>query len=69
MAQRQQHKFSEKNGWEGADPDEDDHLDVHNYFKRTTPGSPKGPEPMMAPKSVSESDSADEITREKNGQL
>ncbi|CAN9103885.1 unnamed protein product [Alternaria alternata] len=67
--ERQQHKFSEKNGWEGADPDEDDHLDVHNYFKRTTPGSPKGPEPMMAPKSVSESDSADEITREKNGQL
>ncbi|KAG9188297.1 MFS general substrate transporter [Alternaria panax] len=67
--ERQQHKFSEKNGWEGVDADEDDHLDVHNYFKRTTPGSPKGPEHMMAPKSVSESDSADEITREKNGQL
>ncbi|EOA86384.1 hypothetical protein ACJQWK_05980 [Exserohilum turcicum] len=64
--ERQQHKFSEKNGWEGAEADEDDHQDVHNYFKRTTPGTPTGPEPMMAPKSMADSESADEISREKN---
>ncbi|KAF5849588.1 hypothetical protein GGP41_005063 [Bipolaris sorokiniana] len=66
--ERQQHKFSEKNGWEGAEADEDDHADVHNYFKRTTPGTPTGPEPMMAPKAVSENSSGDEITSEKRAQ-
>ncbi|XP_014559994.1 hypothetical protein COCVIDRAFT_13164 [Bipolaris victoriae FI3] len=63
--ERQQHKFSEKNGWENVEADEDDHADVHNYFKRTTPGTPTGPEPMMAPKAVSENSSGDEITNEK----
>ncbi|EUC32371.1 hypothetical protein COCCADRAFT_98879 [Bipolaris zeicola 26-R-13] len=63
--ERQQHKFSEKNGWENVEADEDDHADVHNYFKRTTPGTPTGPEPMMAPKAVSENSSGDEITTEK----
>lgn len=67
--ERQQHKFSEKNGWEGVEADEDDDADVHNYFKRTTPGTPTGPEPMMAPKAVSENSSRDEITNEKKGQI
>jgi hypothetical protein len=52
--ERQSQKFSEKHGWEDAEVDEDDHVDVHNYFKRTTKGSPAGPQPMLAP---SESDS------------
>jgi hypothetical protein len=71
---RQQHKFSEKNGWEGVEADEDDDADVHNYFKRTTAGgSPAGPQPMMEPtnKSVSGSDSSrsDAITQEKGGRI
>ncbi|KAJ4372296.1 hypothetical protein N0V83_004070 [Neocucurbitaria cava] len=63
--ERQQSKFSEKHGWEGAEPDEDDHVDVHNYFKRTTAGSSLGGEPLMAPNSESDSRNSDAIMKEK----
>ncbi|KAH9879340.1 hypothetical protein J1614_002779 [Plenodomus biglobosus] len=64
---RQQHKFSEKNGWEDVEADEDDDADVHNYFKRTTAGgSPQGLQPMTGKESVAESDSSrdDKIQRD-----
>jgi hypothetical protein len=55
--ERQQNKFSEKNGWEG-EVDEDLGADVHNYFKRTTSGHPMPKsEPMMLPQKKSTEDS------------
>lgn len=67
--ERQQHKFSEKHGWDQVENDDDEVSDdVHNYFKRTMPGTPQN-EPMMAPQkeSISESDNSDinAITKEK----
>ncbi|KAL5121395.1 hypothetical protein ACEQ8H_000863 [Pleosporales sp. CAS-2024a] len=50
--ERQQSKFSEKNGWEQGDVDEDLGADVHNYFARTTSGHALGPEPLMTKEKV-----------------
>jgi hypothetical protein len=66
--ERQQSKFSEKNGWE-ADADDEVSADVHNYFKRTTSGQPlAGNDPMMMPieKSVDGSTSSGSESREKS---
>ncbi len=48
--ERHEHKFSEKNGWEDIDHDDNEiGPDVHNYFKRTTGRSPNlGPQPTTA---------------------
>lgn len=70
---RQQHNFSEKHGWEDAEADEEVGADVHNYFKRTTPGSGNAglEQPLMTQKqSISEesdsrSSDKDPITKEK----
>lgn len=43
--ERQQHKFSEKNGWENVEADDEVGADVHKYFMDTTPRP--GAEPML----------------------
>ncbi|KAL6712027.1 hypothetical protein ACN47E_003070 [Coniothyrium glycines] len=64
--ERQQQKFSEKNGWE-AEADEDVSQDVHNYFKRTTAGvDAAASDPLMSTdRAVSDTDS--DAIKEKRG--
>jgi hypothetical protein len=68
--EHQQHKFSEKKGWEDAEHDEQFDADVHNYFKRTTDkngaAAPSSGLLQNKDQSVSESESGDDaINREK----
>ena len=68
--EHQQHKFSEKKGWEETEADEHFDADVHNYFKRTTDGNGVATQGsgLLQPnkKSVSGSESgSDAITQEK----
>lgn len=65
--ERQQHKFSEKNGWDDVEADESDDVHVHNYFKRTTAGGAGAGDQGLVGKEVAESESSreDAISREK----